>query len=57
VKRKKYPYNKWDVKIMDFDLGVFETFEEAVITRLKAEKEYYGDFAPQKHLFAQYGII
>jgi len=24
---------------------------------LKAEKEYYGDFAPQKHLFAQYGII
>jgi hypothetical protein len=31
--------------------------EEAIIARLKAEKEYFGDFSPQKHLFEQYGII
>lgn len=33
-----------------------QNFQEAVITRLKAEKEYYGEFAPQKHLFEQYGV-
>lgn len=31
--------------------------EEAIIARLNAEVKYYGDFAPQKHLFEQYGII
>lgn len=24
--------------------------------RLKAEIKYFGEFAPQKHLFCQYGI-
>lgn len=33
------------------------SFKDAVITRLKAEKEYYGEFAPQKHLYEQYGIV
>lgn len=28
----------------------------AIKARLKAEKELYGEFAPQKHLFEQYGI-
>ena len=37
-------------------LGVFDSFEEAVKARLKAEKEYYGEFAPQQHLYEQYGI-
>ena len=32
------------------------SFEDAVIARLKAEKEYYGEFAPQKHLYEQYNI-
>jgi hypothetical protein len=31
--------------------------DDAVKARLKAELEYFGsEFAPQRHLFAQYGI-
>lgn len=29
---------------------------EAVVARLKAEKKYYGEFAPQKHLYEKYGV-
>lgn len=29
---------------------------KAIKARLRAEKEYYGEFAPQKYLFEQYGI-
>lgn len=32
------------------------SFEEAVIARLEAENKYYGEFAPQKHLYEQYGV-
>ena len=37
-------------------LGQFANKEDAIIARLKAEKEYYKEFAPQKHLFEKYGI-
>lgn len=37
-------------------LGWFSNKEEAIKTRLKAEKQYYGKFAPQKHLFEKYNI-
>lgn len=37
-------------------LGRFEKKEDAIIERLKAEKEYYGEFAPQKELFDKYDI-
>ncbi len=37
-------------------LGRYENIEDAVVARLKAEKEYFGEFAPQKHLFEKYGI-
>ena len=30
--------------------------EDAIRARLKAELKYYGEFAPQKHLFEKYGI-
>lgn len=30
--------------------------EKAIKKRLEAEKEFYGEFAPQKHLFEQYGV-
>ena len=61
AKRKEYPnYNKWSSRIesngTSHHLGTFETFGEAVIARLLAEKEYFGEFAPQRHLFSQYGI-
>lgn len=37
-------------------LGTFSTKEEAIIARLKAEKEIYKDFSPQKYLFDKYLI-
>lgn len=37
-------------------LGFFTNKEDAIRARLKAEKEYYGEFAPQQHLYEQYRI-
>lgn len=37
-------------------LGHFHDFDDAVVARLKAEKEYFGDFAPQRDLFEKYNI-
>lgn len=34
----------------------FDSKESAIKSRLLMEKEVYGEFAPQRHLFAQYGI-
>lgn len=36
--------------------GYYPTLEEAIIARLTKEKELFGDNAPQKHLFKEYGI-
>ena len=37
-------------------LGYFVNKEDAIIARLRAEIKYFGKFAPQRHLFEQYGI-
>ena len=37
-------------------LGTFQNIEDAIKARLKAEKKYYGEFAPQKDLFKKYEI-
>lgn len=37
-------------------LGSFPIFESAVKSRLIGEKKYFGEFAPQKHLFEKYGV-
>lgn len=37
-------------------LGTFLNKDDAIKARLQAEKQYYGEFAPQRHLFAQYGV-
>ena len=37
-------------------LGEFNSLNDAIVARLNAEVKYYGEFAPQKHLFEQYGI-
>ena len=54
--------NKWTVNIcVDYKsryIGSFNYITDAVIARLKAELQYFGpDFAPQRHLFDEYGII
>ena len=38
-------------------LGSYIDKEDAIVARLKAEKKYYGEFAPQQHLYEQYGIV
>ena len=37
-------------------LGSFKNKEGAIKARLEAEAKYFGEFAPQRHLFEQYGI-
>lgn len=37
-------------------LGYFDNKDDAVRTRLEAEAKYFGEFAPQRHLFEQYKI-
>lgn len=37
-------------------LGIFVDKKDAIVARLKAEKEHFKEFAPQQHLFEEYGI-
>ena len=37
-------------------LGSFKNKDDAIRARLLAEKEYFGEFAPQKHLYEKYNI-
>lgn len=52
---------KWQVSIninkQKTHLGCFVNKEDAIKTRLEAEAKYYGEFAPQRHLFEEYGIL
>lgn len=51
----------WEVHIgykgKSIYLGHFKNIEEAIKIRLQAEKEYFGEFAPQKRLFEKYNIV
>ena len=40
----------------DIYLGRYSNKEDAIKARLEAEIKYFGEFAPQRHLFKQYGI-
>lgn len=53
--------NKWAAHIaiekgVSKSLGCFINKEDAIIARLQAEAKYFGEFAPQRHLFEEYGI-
>lgn len=37
-------------------LGTFNNKDDAIKARLEAEIKYYGEFAPQKYLFEEYGV-
>ena len=53
--------NKWIAYIAvnkkRIHLGSFSDKNNAIKARLTAEAKYFGDFAPQRHLFEEYGII
>ena len=52
--------NMWGANIQvdnkRYNLGIFKDKKDAIIARLKAEKEHCKEFAPQKHLFKEYNI-
>ena len=52
--------NLWRARITyngnQIHIGYFNNKHDAIIARLNAEKQYFGEFSPQRHLFEQYGI-
>lgn len=53
--------NKWLVQInvnkKRKKIGRFINKKDAIRARLEAEKKYFGEFAPQQHLFEEYDIV
>lgn len=56
VKRNNKYISKITKDNVQYNLGLHEDFDDALRARLQGEKEYFGEFAPQRHLFKQYGI-
>lgn len=51
--------NKWVANLQNNKNKYFKRFNklhDAVKYRLLLEKEYFGEFAPQKHLYEEYGV-
>jgi hypothetical protein len=52
--------NKWKarltIKQKEINLGYFINKKDAIKARLQAEAKYFKEFAPQQHLFKEYGI-
>jgi hypothetical protein len=44
------------VNYRTINLLTTKNFDDAVRARLNGEKKYFGEYAPQKHLYSQYGI-
>lgn len=51
---------KWGAQIMvnyqSINLGYYINKDDAIKARLEAEQKYFGEFAPQKNLYDEYGI-
>ena len=56
VKRRQGWRARIKVEKKEISLGIFANQKDAIKARLMAEKKYFGDFAPQRHLFDEYGI-
>lgn len=56
ITKKNFPYGVSIGANGKLFKGQYKTLEEAIKARLKKEKELFGDEAPQKHLFKEYGI-
>lgn len=54
--RKNRYYGTIGINGKSISLGSSEDIDEIICKRLTAEKKYFGDFSPQKHLFKKYGI-
>lgn len=52
--KKWESYIKYEQKLIH--LGEFINKNDAIKSRLQAENKYFGKFAPQQHLFKDYGI-
>ena len=52
--------SQWRARITvdkkEIHLGCFSNKDDAIKARLLAEKKYFKEFSPQKHLYKQYGI-
>ena len=52
---------KWRSRIVvngtELSLGFYDNLEDAIKARLRGEKKYFGEFAPQQHLYEEYGIL
>ena len=52
--------NRWIAQITvnykNKRLEIYQNKEDAIRARLQAEKQYFGEFSPQKHLYQEYGI-
>jgi hypothetical protein len=55
-KKDKSWYSQISYNKKHIHLGYTKTKEQAIINRLQAELKYFGEFAPQKELFKEYGI-
>jgi hypothetical protein len=53
-------FNTWKAELrIDGEIKLrkcFKTKDDAIRARLNAEVKYFGEFAPQRHLYEQYGI-
>lgn len=50
------PNGVHEVENKEIYLGAFASKDDAIKTRLEAEAKHFGEFAPQRHLFEEYGI-